>query len=113
LRCDRLDQAFAAGVESRGCETGKAEIGCAGSERLCHRLIGLVGGHAQIDPFGFEIALRRGQKQRAILGQPLCADENALLRGSRARQADDNAKKRKLKTAHSCRLAMSCIRKDE
>jgi hypothetical protein len=100
-------------LKAAGVKPARPKSVCAGSERLCHRLIGLVGGHAQIDPFGFEIALRRGQKQRAILGQPLCADENALLRGSRARQADDNAKKRKLKTAHSCRLAMSCIRKDE
>ena len=52
----------------------------------------LIGRHLEVEAFGLEVAGGRGEKQRAVVGQPLRADGDALLRGGRADEAGDNEK---------------------
>ena len=53
----------------------------------------LVGCHRKVDALGLEVAGGRGEKQRAVIGQALRADDDALLRGGRADEAGDNDKR--------------------
>src|SRR5262249_46393569 len=90
---DRLDRALAGEVESRGSESGEREIGGAGRQRFGHHAIALIGRHRKVDALGLEVAGGRGEKQRAVIGQSLRTDDDALLSGGRTEKAGDDEKR--------------------
>src|SRR6478735_4115304 len=113
LSRNRLYETLAGSIECRRREPGETEVSRARGKCFRHALIGLVGRHGEVDTLGFEVALRRRQKQRAVVGQALRADSDALLRGCRQCDSDDRDDHRNPKANHARRLAGSCIRESE
>ena len=86
LRRDRPDQALTRGIECSRSKSCEAEVGRAGGEHVRDGLVGIVGGHREVDAFRLEVTLRRSQEQCAVFAQPSRADDDSLLRIGRERQ---------------------------
>src|SRR6476620_6652762 len=113
LARDGLDQALAGQIKCSRCKGGETKIGGARRQRFCHHLIGLVGGHPEVEAFGFEVTFGRSQKKRTVVSQSLRADNDALLRGGGTGENGNRNENRNPKTNHRCRLTKPRTSKSE